>query len=481
MALYKNYRMKMRVENKEFIVPELTVEKLKTYITKFETEYLGRFQELEKYYLGEHNILNREALGAEDNKIVTPFGSKIVQVHAGYLSGSPVRYASKNTRLYEEFIKIINDNDDYSLTADLDRDMCIFGVAYSLNYVDEFSEFKYTTLSPINTFYVTSNDAKEKPLYAVTIMDSDEEEGRTVQVYGINDIKTYDEKDGEFTLAFEEENPFGELTIVQHKNNKEMMGAFERVKGLMDDFDNRFSDMSNDQEFGVNQLLVVKQGAKSYRDADSGFGGMDDDLPNIPQQSEFKPHGMFTDRKARVAELPEGWDLRFEGKDNDSKGMLDTLKFREHLIYDSALMPSNLSGESTEGANTSGDATVSRYHQLELYLAIKEGLFKKSINTRNRLIVNFIEFTSGELGDERNIEVIFTRNIPKSRSKDIDDASKLTGIVSQYEQLKMIGIDDPNAELKRIQEEKEKYGTDSYDQTLSYLTNNQKEQSVGVA
>jgi SPP1 family phage portal protein len=484
MALYKNYRMKMRVENKEYVVPELTVEKLKQYADKFDSEYLERFEELEQYYLGNHDIFEREQLGAENNKIAMPFGSKIVQVHSGYLSGSPVRYTSENTKLYEEFTKIIKNNDDYSTIAGFDRDMCIFGVAYLLSYVDEFSEFKYTTLSPVNTFYVVSNDATEKPLYAVNMMESDDEEdGRTFRVYGINDIKTYEEKDGEFTLVLEEENPFGEVTVAQGKNNQEMMGAFERVKPIMDDFDNRMSDMSNDQEFGVNQLLVIKEGAKSHRDTgmSSGLGGFgDDDTPVVPVVDEFKPHLMFSDRKARVAQLPEGWDLRFEGKDNDNKGLLETLKFREHLIYDSALMPSNLNGESSEGANTSGDATVARYHQLELYLAIKEGLFKKSITMRNRLITNFIEFTAGGIGDDRNVEIIFTRNIPKSRSKDIDDASKLTGIVSQYHQLKMIGIENPDAELERIQAEKEKYGTDSYEKTLSYLTSKKEEQPVGA-
>jgi hypothetical protein len=99
---------------------------------------------------------------------------------------------------------------------------------------------------------------------------------------------------------------------------------------------------------------------------------------------------------------------------------------------------------------------------------------------RNRLITNFIEFTAGGIGDDRNVEIIFTRNIPKSRSKDIDDASKLTGIVSQYHQLKMIGIENPDAELERIQAEKEKYGTDSYEKTLSYLTSKKEEQPVGA-
>jgi hypothetical protein len=44
----------------------------------------------------------------------------------------------------------------------------------------------------------------------------------------------------------------------------------------------------------------------------------------------------------------------------------------------------------------------------------------------------------------------------------------------------MIGIENPDAELERIQAEKEKYGTDSYEKTLSYLTSKKEEQPVGA-
>lgn len=475
MTRYQNYTIGTSFEDGQLLIPEMTPELLKKYNEHFNSTYKGRFEELEKLYLAEHKILERQPMGAEDNRLPIAIGTKVIDVHSSWLTGKPITYTSTNKKMMELFESVLKENDDESINSELDHDMCTFGVAYMLLYTDEYGDLKYDTLSPKTTYMVYSDDISPKPVYAITSIAGDtlSESPNTHYVYGLNETSIYKEKEGVFELVQQFENPFSSLPVIQFKNNKEMMGSAERAKPLIDNLDARFSDLANDMEFGANQLLVIKQG-EVFRPSNNQYGSdFDDDMPAPPVVENSDAHKLFIDRKTRIAELPPKWDMEYKAKVNNLSGTLDALRYNEELIYAIAMLPSNLGSKSTEGANTSGEAIIARFSQLDMFLQHKENLFRKSLRLRNRIILDYLNLLT-DTDNENDINIIFKRNVPKSRTNDIADAVQLTGITSQWEQLRMIGIEDPDAELERIHAEKEKYGQDGFQKTLTYLTDTKK-------
>ena len=93
---------------------------------------------------------------------------------------------------------------------------------------------------------------------------------------------------------------------------------------------------------------------------------------------------------------------------------------------------------------------------LEQRTAIKEGLFKKGLRRRYKLIEEMLKLNSELERNKtlRDVTYTFNRNLPKSLSENIQAVSQLSGIVSDETKLSLLSfVDDPKAELERLQQE----------------------------
>ena len=94
---------------------------------------------------------------------------------------------------------------------------------------------------------------------------------------------------------------------------------------------------------------------------------------------------------------------------------------------------------------------------LEQRTAIKEGLFRKGLNRRYKLIGEIMSINR-EI-DKENIKDLvftFTRNLPKSLTEEMTMYMNAGGEISQKTLMSLVSfIDNPKEEAKRIQKEEE--------------------------
>jgi len=92
-------------------IKEPTEEIIKKLI-EIHKEKIKRYQKLQKYYEGDHEILQRMLSddAKPNNKLVHDFPGYIIDTLQGYFMGKPVRYSS----LKDEMIRKIQDVFDYN-------------------------------------------------------------------------------------------------------------------------------------------------------------------------------------------------------------------------------------------------------------------------------------------------------------------------------------------------------------------------------
>jgi len=109
--------------------------------------------------------------------------------------------------------------------------------------------------------------------------------------------------------------------------------------------------------------------------------------------------------------------------------------------------------------NASGISLEFKLQPMKNLAAMKERKFASGMNRRFKMIFKIWETLRRVKADEwRNLNYIFTRNIPRNLSEEADVAGKLSGIVSKETQLSVLSfVDNPRRELERIQKEEEKW------------------------
>ena len=115
-----------------------------------------------------------------------------------------------------------------------------------------------------------------------------------------------------------------------------------------------------------------------------------------------------------------------------------------------------MSDENFAG-QTSGEAMKYKLFGLEQRTAIKEGLFRKGLVRRYKL-VGEIMGVNREIDKDnlKDLVFTFTRNLPKSITEEMQMYMSAGGEISQQTLMSLVSfIDNPQDEVKRIQSEEE--------------------------
>ena len=408
---------------------------VKWIIDKHQSEK-SRISELRRYYNNNNSsIMNREYNDPNkpSNRLAHPFASYITNMAVGYFLGNPIAYNSENKDLLQRLNDVFKYNDEADNNTTLAKYSSIGGYAVELLYIDEDSKPRFTPLPGDEVAIVYDNTLEEKILCAIRYFEEEivgEDKTKTIiNVYTTDTIQVYEFIDDEMKLIEEQPHYFQGVPVAVYLNNDEMYGDFEKVKSLIDAYDQAQSDTANDFEYFTNALLVI-----------SGILVEDENL-------NFKDN--------RV--------LNFTGSEGKAEYLIKNINdsalenFKNRLVEDIhkfSQIPS-LTDEQFAG-NVSGEAMKYKLMGLENIIGVKEAKFKKGLMRRIELLCNFLNVATNDLMLYTDIQPVFTRNKPQNDTELANMVKGLYGIVSDETLLSILPfIENSKDEIERRNSEKE--------------------------
>ena len=406
------------------------------WIIKKHQSEKNRIASLREYYNNNNtSIMNREYKDSSKpmNKIAHPFASYITNMSVGYFLGKPITYNSDNTDLLDRLNDIFKYNDEADNNTSLAKYSSIGGYAVELLYTDEEGNARFKSLPGDEVAIVYDNTLEENILCAVRYFEEEiagEDKTKTIiNLYTKDLIQIYELKDSEIRFIEEYPHYFNDVPIAVYINNDEMYGDFEKVKVLIDAYDQVQSDTANDFEYFTNALLVI-----------SGIL-MDD------EDNDFKNNRVlnFTDSEGKAEYLIK----------NINDSALENFKNRlVEDIHKFSQIP-NLTDEQFAG-NVSGEAMKYKLMGLENIISVKEAKFKKGLMRRIELLCNFLNVATNDLMLYTDIQPVFTRNKPQNDTELANMVKGLYGIVSDETLLSILPfIENSKDEIERRNSEKE--------------------------
>ena len=424
--------------NEDGSIPiKLLVKSISEHIAIVNTKY----KRLNKYYDGEHKILER-TLSSEslpNNKIVANHAEYITDMATGYVFGTPVSYSGDGS---EELNNIFIEIDEDSHNNELALDLSIFGVGYELLYMNN-EEVPYSELaavSPLSSFIVVDSTVKHKPIFGVTYFPKFDIDNN-LKGYDVN-VYTEINKTHYFFSNLTSESPdiidieehyFNGIPLIEYKNNKKFKGDFEGVITLIDAYNLLQSDRVNDKEQVVDALLAV-----------IGASLGDD-----------------TDEKVETAKLLKELKIIELDQDGDAKWLVKNLNETEIEVLKNSLKDDIhefskvpcLTDENFVG-NASGVAMKYKLLGFEQLGKTKERYFKQGLRQRLKLMSN-IENIRAKNIDSSQIDIVMKRSLPVDDELSARIAQETEGFISWETRIKRfdeeINIEE---ERKRLSEEK---------------------------
>lgn len=377
------------------------------------SENMERFNKLEKYYKGEHEILNRTRIsnGIANNKVVCNHAKYITDITTSYLAGNPVTYAAAEkfdiSALNNEYL----EQDIASLDSELVKNSSIYGRAYELVYVDEEGRAKSVSLNPKTAFVVYDGTVAKKPLFGVYYYKRYDISGKCIGVScSVHDAETVREfvSDREdwrsMTLVDTEPHYFGGVPLIEYKNNAERQGDFEQHIPLIDAYNLLCSDRVNDKEQFVDAFLFLK--------------GIEIDSEQAKKLRE--------ERILMGDDLSDAKYLSKSMTESDINILRNDLKQDIHRF---SMVP-DLSDESF-GNNLSGVAIKYKLMGFEQHVRNKERYIAKGLKKRFKLYNAFLaKKNSMAEVPVSQVDVIFTRNLPANNLETAEMINQLREIVS---------------------------------------------------
>ena len=432
---------------------ELTPQLICEYIKMHRTAMAPKYEKLQLYYEGVHEILKRKPKYREDdpcNNVVCNYAKYISDFAAGYLIGEPISYQSKDQDLDKliEWNKIAQTD-----VQDMDnaKYQSIFGVAYELVYMSSKQSPTPKTASthPTQSFVIYNNSVELKKMAGVNYYDK--RDTKTQEIIGFNviastadnilrfDVNASYDLDGE---VIEEPNPFKAVTLIEIYNNNERQGDFEQLIPLIDAYNCQQSNRVDDVENFVNSVLVL-----------TGQVLGDTDKEKSEQYSSIKKNG--------VMELTEDGKAEFLTRQIDQQGNELLRQSLADDIHKFSCVPSLTDKEFA--SNVSGVAMQFKLLGLNQITKIKERYIKEGIRERVELFSAIMQDKGMPGIDIDDMTITITHSLPKNLVEIAQVISNLQGICSNETLVAQLPfVEDPEEETKRAAEERRQEQDERY-------------------
>ena len=411
---------------------ELDTLTLGKIIQKFQTEDIPKLQRYYNYYKGRQKILDKIPKDPSKpcNRIIVNYCSGIVNNYLGYLTGIDITYSSDN---FDDIQEVLNYNDVHQQDSELLRLALIFGRSAELNYIDEFGQQRFKALDPREVIAVYDDTIEQNLIYGIRIYRCDFateiNQSYYIEVYDSQYCRKYKSQQGfsSFTLLEEKQHFFGMVPITFFDLNSEQDSIFDRIITLQDAYNTLISGEVDDFEEFADYYLVLK-----------GIIADDKDLQSM---KENKVLMLDTDSSAEY--------LTKNISDTQVENLLQNINDK---IYSIALSPDF---NDERFVAQSGEAMKWKLLGMENNASNIEANMKKALQKRIELICQILNITSDD-SQWRDVDIVFTRNLPKNLTDVATIVNQLRGLVSDQTLLSIIPfIKDPEEEMNRLQEQKQ--------------------------
>ena len=393
---------------------------------------LPKLQKWGNYYNGKHVILNKSYAdkSKECNHIVTNYCKIVTDTYSGYICGKPVSYTSNQN--IDDVQDCINYNDSDAEDMAWCTNALIYGVGYELQWIDKYSQVRYSQVNPLNAFAIYDNTLDCDLLYFVRWYKRDNFDDNdifNIEVYSDKTVKTYQAHGlgGALELISEEQHYFNDVPVSVFYLNETEENIFNCIITLNDAYNELQSSEIDDFNAWVDAYLTLT--------------GVDADSEDIASM-----------KANRVLILPEGatanW-LTKNASDTQIVNMLDNIKKN---IFKVTACP-----DMTDQTFLAQSGTALAY-KLVGFENVASGIvarFTKAIQRRIELICNVLNLKATD-AIWRDININFVRNLPVNLTETINLVNALKGTVSDATLLGQIPfITDVKSELEAVQKQKE--------------------------
>ena len=407
-----------------------------------ERQYLKK---LKSYYMGEHAILKHERRNknAPNFKTVANHAKDIADTATGYFMGNAIKYNNTAEGDLEPLLEAFDGAEIDQVDAQNALNMAIYGRAYEYIYAKEgLTELDSTSVDPENVFLVYDDSIERKALFAVYYYEiKDDTKDATkyqAEVFTQNlhyHIVLRDSSTGTTQDEQVESHNLGQVPIIEYRNNHFAIGDYEQQISLIDAYNSLMGNRVNDKEQAVESILVLygAQLADNLEDAREAMSILSEEgLLELP-----------TDAKA---------DFLKNALDENATEILR--KALKEDIYTFSHVP-DLTDENFAG-NSSGVAMEFKLLGLEMITKIKEANYKRGIRQRISIFAHYLGMQQIAL-EAHSIVPQFSRGLPKNLLELSQIINNLEGKVSLRQLISLLPfVEDPDAELKELEEEKEK-------------------------
>ena len=421
-------------------IESLTVKDIREIVVK--QSYQMKYQKLERYYVGDHDILHSERTDKTggDNRIVNNMARYITDTATGYFLGQPVVYSSENEEYLQTIQDIFDYNDEQDHNTELGKQCSIKGDCFEMVYLDEDGRIRLGLVFPekLILFYETESEFTS-PLAAIRMVRGMDKNGnillrvefwtwtRVIYLQSFNG--------GVLEVTGWKEHYWNDVPFCEYVNNRERIGDFEGVLSEIDAYNRVQSNTANYFQYNDDAILKVTR----LGDVDS---------KDIAQM-----------KRERAVILEDGGDVGWILKTVDDTALENYKNRLREDIHLGANVP-NMTDEAF-GGNLSGVAVSYKLWGLEQICAIKERKFKRALQRRIELITHVLNLL-GHNYDYRDLDMQFRRNKPQNILEQSQIIGNLSSMLPKETLLQLLPfVDNPKEELEKLEEEKQE-GVESF-------------------
>ena len=424
----------------------------------------------ERYYIGKHDILSRkrtvigqngeleEVHNLPNNRIVDNQYKKMVDQKNNYLLGQPLSVQSDNEQ-YSKTLKQVFNKKFLRLMKNIGEDSLNNGLGWLFLYYDEHGEFNFKRFRPYEVIPGWS-DAEHTVLdYAIRVYEVIVLEGRNekvtekVEVYDDTGISYFElGSSGKLTpvepfhqdyftmideVGLEQGFNWSKIPLIPFKYNSKEIPLIKMVKSLQDGLNLIESNFQNQMEEDARNTILV---LVNYDGENLG---------------EFRRNlATYGAVKVKTVDGAAG-DLKTLQVEVNSQNYQVILEIFKKAIIENAM------GYDAKDDRLSGNPNQmniqSMYSDIDLDANGMETEFQAAFEELLWFVNAHLANTGFGDFEGEDVDVIFNRDILISEGEVIDDCQKSVGILSDETIIaNHPWVDDPVAELKRLEDQKQK-------------------------